>query len=171
VEGDTQKSHPTWGSQCDEWIEDVGQINVGAIDIHDHRAHWQIHGEDFGSNFGPCVDLYAGGDSVRTAGKGDDTVSPFQGFTMRVGSRWHNFSKLSQNTVQASRRLKLPESSPTRYVCVRPRAVFSADFFKVHGGNKSPADMKEEILADAIAIVIDVGQIGLAQLPPALIQQ
>jgi hypothetical protein len=31
--------------------------------------------------------------------------------------------------------------------------------------------MKEEILADAIAIVIDVGQIGLAQLPPALIQQ
>ncbi|KAJ7817662.1 peptidase S8/S53 domain-containing protein [Mycena leptocephala] len=123
-------------NQCDEWIEDVGQINVGAIDIHDHRAHWQIHGEDFGSNFGPCVDLYAGGDSVRTAGKGDDT--------------------------------QVVTEYGTSFAAPQVAGIIANKIF--HGGNKSPADMKEEILADAIAIVIDVGQIGLAQLPPALIQ-
>ncbi|KAJ7896829.1 peptidase S8/S53 domain-containing protein [Mycena leptocephala] len=59
-------------NQCADWAKNVGQINVGAIDINDHRAKFPVPTEP-GSNFGPCVDIYAGGRSVRTAGYLSDT--------------------------------------------------------------------------------------------------
>ncbi|KAJ7656028.1 peptidase S8/S53 domain-containing protein [Mycena polygramma] len=43
-------------------------INVGAIDINDHIAVYPT-ATDPGSNYGECVDIYAGGFNVLTAGK------------------------------------------------------------------------------------------------------
>ncbi|KAJ7146663.1 peptidase S8/S53 domain-containing protein [Mycena epipterygia] len=63
--------------QCAEWAENVGQINVGATDIQDHRAKFPTGGEP-GSNFGPCVDIYAPGRSIQTASYTSDTAIELQ---------------------------------------------------------------------------------------------
>ncbi|KAJ6471250.1 peptidase S8/S53 domain-containing protein [Mycena vitilis] len=46
-------------------------INVGAIDIDDHIAVYPTQ-TDPGSNYGECVDIYAGGYNIVTAGKLDE---------------------------------------------------------------------------------------------------
>ncbi|KAJ7441066.1 peptidase S8/S53 domain-containing protein [Mycena galericulata] len=41
---------------CDRWIRNMGQITVGATNIDDEISSF--------SNYGPCVDLYAPGESI-----------------------------------------------------------------------------------------------------------
>ncbi|KAJ6541186.1 peptidase S8/S53 domain-containing protein [Mycena vulgaris] len=46
-------------NQCSSRIRNLGQITVGATDINDKNASF--------SNFGPCVDVYAPGESILAA--------------------------------------------------------------------------------------------------------
>ncbi|KAJ7253214.1 peptidase S8/S53 domain-containing protein [Mycena rebaudengoi] len=57
--------------QCCETIPDLGQISVGATNIEDKKA-------DF-SNFGPCVDLYAPGESILAARIDSQVLGPMDG--------------------------------------------------------------------------------------------
>ncbi|KAJ7176106.1 peptidase S8/S53 domain-containing protein [Mycena crocata] len=53
--------------QCSIWANNVGQIIVGATDINDKRGLFPSK-EEPGSNYGDCVDIYAPGTSIQTAG-------------------------------------------------------------------------------------------------------
>ncbi|KAJ7473938.1 peptidase S8/S53 domain-containing protein [Mycena latifolia] len=125
--------------QCAEWANNVGQINVGAIDIADRRAKFPSQAEP-GSNFGPCVEIYAGGRSVRTAGYNSDT---------EVDTR-HG----------------------TSFAAPQVAGIIANKIF--YGGNKTPAAMKAEILAEAVQgkiVGLEKGSINkIAQLPAPLIQ-
>ncbi|KAJ7836198.1 peptidase S8/S53 domain-containing protein [Mycena leptocephala] len=122
-------------NQCATWANNVGQINVGAIDINDHRAKFPVPTEP-GSNFGPCVEIYAGGRSVRTAGYKFDT--------------------------------EVVTQHGTSFAAPQVAGIIANKIF--YAGNKTPAVMKAEILAEAVQGKIEEGIIKIAQLPVALIQ-
>ncbi|KAJ7473941.1 peptidase S8/S53 domain-containing protein [Mycena latifolia] len=126
--------------ECSDLAKDVGQINVGAIDITDHRARFESRDEP-GSNFGPCVEIYAGGGSVRTAGYKSDTA--------------------------------IVTEYGTSFAAPQVAGIIANKIF--YGGNKSPAAMKKEILAEAVQnkiVGLEAGSINkIAQLPAALIRR
>ncbi|KAJ7452658.1 peptidase S8/S53 domain-containing protein [Mycena latifolia] len=125
--------------QCSVWAKNVGQINVGATDIADHRAKFPSQTEP-GSNFGSCVEIYAGGRSIRTAGYNSDT--------------------------------EVVTQHGTSFAAPQVAGIIANKIF--YAGNKSPADMKKEILAEAVQgkiVSLEAGSINkIAQLPAALIQ-